>query len=261
MKHLFAVLLLGLLISACTETPEAIEQEPVDSSYPVRDSFELAVIDKVNEIISMDSLLMIPSLRYSSGENETYTVKQYFSEESTRLISVESYTSTTYKGSNIYYSGGHPVFVNEVVSVFEPGSESYLEKIVFLDGIDVHSAYAKTDFNEMPTFEDTLFTKTELEASSIDFEKPIRALQQKGEFEMYFDEFLLIEPQSYLIVESKDGSTNSAIFIKQSDELLDKMYESPKAYEGKRIWVNHYFEEMNGIERMIYNGAELISDQ
>ncbi len=226
---------------------------------PPLDSLELEIQGIVNLINSQkDSLLEVPSLRFSNGENGTYAVKHYFLNEMTQLISVEDYANDYVKQTDFYFSEGYPVFINEFLSEFLEEKEQYSERIVYLKSQEVYQAYSKSEFNEIPFFEDTLFVKTDVEMDYFDFNKPLRAIQQKGEFEMYFDEFLLIEPQSYIIVENADSTINAALFIKSGDSLLNNMFEEPERFAHKKLWVNHYFEEMNGIERMIYNGAYLI---
>ena len=49
-------------------------------------------------------------------------------------------------------------------------------------------------------------------------------------------------------------------YIKEGDSLLNQMFETPEAFEHQKIRVNHYFEEMNGVVRMIYNGARVIGN-
>jgi len=256
MKEIVLSICTILLIVSCGDDNKI--EEDVDQDQ--RDSIESTIIDIVMATKDLDSLDMIPSLRFSSGENITYTVKQYMYQGEVKMITVEDYANDYVRGSEFYYDNGQPVFVSDYISEFDDSSEVYTEHIIFLNNNEVYQSYVKNEFNDEPIFEDTLFEKSTIDISTLDFEKPLRALHQEGEFEMYFDEFLLIEPQSYLIVENADSSINAAIFIKYGDELLDKMFEDPKAFEKKKIWVNHYFEEMNGIERMIYNGAKLRED-
>ena len=76
---------------------------------------------------------------------------------------------------------------------------------------------------------------------------------------MKFGQFLIINPDSYLILENDKSGYNVAFYILEGDELLDELYANPDAYKGKTIKVNHEFMKMSGIERMIYRGGEIIN--
>ena len=252
------LILLSCLASLCIGCNSGNNTEIVDDS--LRDSIETEIADMVMAARNLDSLLLIPSLKYSNEAGATYVVKQYIHQEDVVMINIEDLSEDFVKGTDIYYHKGQPIFVSDYQSTFTEDTDEYTERMIFINNQNVHQAYIKHSYAEGSIFDDTLFEKTTVDFSSLDFEKPLRALQQKGEFEMYFDQFLLLEPQTYLILENADSSLNAAIFIKSGDSLLNQLFENPKSYEKQKIWVNHYFEEMNGIERMIYNGSRLLND-
>ena len=248
---------LGLIITGCNNAEPTTAEEPKGIRH---DSVRNTIIQEVETIRANDTMLVIPSLCFYGGDNEKYTARQYIAGDAVKMMKVEDFKDDYQKGTEIYYKDGFPIFVSEYTSDLSGEEEVYQETMIFIHNQSVYDAYTKDQFSEAVSFDDTAFKTTAATLNSIDFETPLRAIQQKGEFAMYFDEFLLIEPQSYLIVENADSSMNAAIYIKYGDSLLNDMFESPQAYEHKKIWVSHYFEDMNGIERMVYNGARLLED-
>ena len=252
--YLFTGLLLFLV--SCAQTSV---NDHEDSN--VQDSVQLAIQSKVNSIIDLkDSLVMIPSLRFVKGVDETYTAKMYGMNQVTQWVREEQISNESILGRDYYYSDGQLIFIKEEGSKFSDAKEEYTERLLYFNNNEVYKAFEKHQFTEDNMFSDTLFEKIELDLSTYDLEKPFRALQQKGEFTMYFDEFYIIEPQSYLIIENKDKSINAALYIIEGDSLLNVLFENPVENEGKKIWVYHSFREMNGVERMIYEGAVLLED-
>ncbi|MFK8037690.1 MAG: hypothetical protein AB8B74_05330 [Crocinitomicaceae bacterium] len=223
------------------------------------DTIQLAIEDIVTTILNQsDSLTMIPSLRYAKGETETYMVKMFGKDQTTKRIREEHISNDFIIGRDYFYEKNELVFIKEEGSVFDTNSEIYTEKLIYIRSNQVYAAYKKHTYAETQMFSDSLFKLTELDLSDFDLEKPRRALNQKGEFAMHFDEFLFIEPQTYLIVENMDQTMNAALYIIESDSLLDSMYANPTLFKNKKLWVYHSFLEMSGIERMIYEGAVLL---
>ena len=210
MKHTIGALTLSLLLFSCGET--AVDDTNVDPVNELRsDSIRAAVIEQVEEINQNDSLLVISSLEFSVQEDITYSVKQYIANNVVKMMKIKDYSNDFLKETDIYYHNDYPIFISEYSSTLTENAEVYNEKMVFVHNKSVYNAYEKSVFSEVSVFDDTLFQEVDFQLSSIDFQKPIRALQQKGEFAMHFDEFLVIEPQSYLIVENEDSSINAAL--------------------------------------------------
>ncbi len=249
------ILLLGFFF-ACESNPnhseKGVKNEVVDS---VQESIE----SKVEAIIAMsDSLQMVPSLRYAKGETETYTAKMYGKNQVTLRIREEHFSNEIIIGRDYFYDNNRLIFIKEEGSVFDNTEEVYVEKMIYVKDGGVYKAFEKHEFTEDDMFSDTLYQSVDFDISSIDLGKPLRAIEQRNEFAMYFDEFLFIDPQTYLIVENKDNSINAALYIIEGDSLINEIYSNPSSYEGKRLWVYHSFREMSGIERMIYEGSVLL---
>ncbi len=255
MKILCSTIILLILISGCQNNSNQNHQNQEDQLY---DSIELVINQTVQKTsTTIDSLKEAISLRYSIGENESYTVQEYTDKNVGVLIKEEHYSNTFFSKRNIYLVNDQVIFIQESKSDFSEEEEVYEERNIYINQNKVYSAYSKNIFNDSFLFEDTLFDPISVDNISFSIEKPLRALHQEGEYKMYFDEFLIIEPQSYLIVQNADSTINAALFIKQGDSLLDLLYSEQASYKGAALKVNHYFEQSNGIERMIYDGAKL----
>ena len=92
----------------------------------------------------------------------------------------------------------------------------------------------------------------------IELIKPFNAIQQQGDFEMKFGEFLVMGPQSYLILSNETSKYDVALYIQQGDFLLDELYTYPKKYKGKTVFANYEFINENGVTKMAYRGGMLI---
>ena len=255
MKYKICVpILLTTLLIACSGNTDQ-EEQPLIS----KDSIKVAIEDKVNAIIAMsDSMQMVPSLRYAKGETETYTAKMFGMNQTTKRIREEHFSNEIIVGRDYYFDNDQLIFIKEEGSRFEDATEVYTEKLIYIHSGNIYKAFEKHQYTEDNMFDDTLFQSADIDLSSFDLEKPMRAIEQREEFSMYFDEFLLLDPQTYLIVENKDKTINAALYIIEGDSLLSEMYANPSEYEGKKLWVYHSFREMSGIERMIYHGAVLV---
>ncbi|MFK8046417.1 MAG: hypothetical protein AB8B72_13055 [Crocinitomicaceae bacterium] len=251
MKYFVGACLVVLIFQSCKNSANSESDD-----MTLVDSIELNIENIVNDIIAnKDSLAVVPSMRFAKGEDETYTAKMYGKNQETKLIREEQISNTVIVGRDYYYNNSELIFLKEEGSVFENAVEVYTEKLFYFQEGELYKAYSKNQFTEDNMFDDSLFEVTNFDVNQIDFEKPARALQQKGEFEMFFDQFLLIDPQSYLIVENSDKTINAALYIIEGDSVLNRLYENPDTFKGAKLWVYHSFREMNGIERMIYEGA------
>lgn len=254
MKNKYWLLLsFGILLASCKRTHQN------NSKNDKVDSVELAVELIVKSIINeSDSLTVIPSLKFAKGDVETYAVKMYGENQVTKRVREEHISNEFILGRDYFYNENSLIFIKEEGSIFTDDKEIYTEKLIYFNENKIYNVYEKQNYTEDDMFEDSLFQLVELDLNSFDIEKPERALNQEGEFTMYFDEFLFIEPQTYLIVENADQTMNAALYIIEGDSLLDELYANPTLYEKQKLWVYHSFLEMSGgIERMIYEGAVL----
>ncbi|MFD1551788.1 hypothetical protein DNU06_02180 [Putridiphycobacter roseus] len=246
--------LLGVLIWGCNSpAKKGGAAEPIQ-----KDSLQLVIEEKVLSIIEMqDSLTIVPSLRYSKGASETYAVRSYNHPIGVKLIVEEFFSNTEISQRLFYFESGHPIFIKESASIFHDSIEDYTERKIYLNEGELYKVFEKDKYLDVFMFDDTTFREGTINLNEYDYENALHALNQTDKYALHFDEFLSIEPQTYIILETVDSSMNVALFIQEGDSLLNLLYDNAEEYKGRAIKVSHYFEEMNGIERMIYNGAIL----
>ncbi|MCB9225122.1 MAG: hypothetical protein R2780_01310 [Crocinitomicaceae bacterium] len=196
---------------------------------------------------------ILAGLRYSRN-TETYQVTEYSKYDTAVLNNSQEITEYSTIMMNYFYKEGLPVYIEEFKYMYEPDNVEVIERKIYLDGYDIIKAYERRAEFETE-IDGKEFEEVTLDIADYDLERPERAIHQEGEFELKFDDFLIINPESYLILENKESGYGVALFIIEGDMLLDELYSEPKNYQGKTIEVFHEFMMMNGIERMIYRGG------
>ena len=238
----FLPLTFVLFIFACSSPPLDMSEEEIDA-------YIASVVDpeKIYDIRE--------SLRFSK-DDEAYEVTEYSNSDSVILYLTEYTTETDLRQLYIYYKDGFPVYIEEYYYEFPQEYYKVTERKIYLNGEDVMVAYERTA-NTDEGIEEAEFEEKDVPYTNYDLSKPKDALAQNGEFEMKFGEFLVINPDSYLILDNNKSGWGAALYIIEGDMLLDNLFENPDAYQGKTIEVHHEFMIMNGIERMIYRGGIL----
>ncbi len=207
------------------------------------------VTDKTNPSEIYDIAL---SMRFSK-ENEAYSVVDYAQNDTTILISEAIELAEKFVIRNMYFKDGEIVYIEEFDKpYFETGN--FVERKFYLNGDEVTSSY-KRESNDEEEIEFLEFEKIIYSIDDFDFKRPGDAINQKGDYEMKYGEFLIIEPQRYLILENNESKYNVALFLMEGDMLIEQLYENPDDYRGKTIFIHHEFMDMNGVERMIYKGG------
>lgn len=205
---------------------------------------------------------VVTGLRFSkedseTGELEHYQVLGYFQNDTAKLVLEEIEYSDRTIGRNTFYMKGMPVYIEEYETSLNAVPKPFVERHIYLNGVDILKAEERKAEYEWELMDQTL-TEVEVDIDDYDFDKPFDALNQEGDFEMKFGEFMTVDPQTYLILENEESGYNIALFIMEGDMLLDNLYENPDAFQGNTIFVYHEFMDMQGIERMIYRGGILI---
>lgn len=192
-------------------------------------------------------------MRYSQNDL-AYQVTEYRMNDTIVLHNINETSEFTQLNQNIFYKDDFPVFIEQYHWDFSGNELAYSEKKIYLTGDDVLKAYERTgNTDEL----NSKFEETTVAFESFDFQKPKDAVNQEGDFEMKFGDFLVINPESYLILENEKSGWGVALYILEGDMLLDQLFAYPENYKGKTIEIHHEFMNMNGIERMIYRGGIL----
>jgi hypothetical protein len=207
------------------------------------------------------------SLRFTKGTIEQYEAVEYKNENGTVLISEIFSTQNSSYTRNFYYDNSNLVLIKEIgFNINEKEEYIPYENYVYYYN-DGSSAAFTTDFNVADgeeKFDDMgnqVYDLKPIDLLSIHIDKNRykRAINQEEEFELKFGEFLIIEPQSYLILENEKSEYDCALYIDQGDSLINHMFDNQNLYKGKTIKVNHEFLTMNGVERVVYKGGTVIT--
>lgn len=193
-------------------------------------------------------------LRFSR-DDETYQVTEYSQYDTVILYNVAEASQTDQVNINMFFKDDMPIYLEEYRYEFSGESTSIIERKVYFTGSDILKAYERSTENEGDIELEKFEESDNIGFSDYDFSRPKRAIDQEGEFEMKYGEFLIINPESYLILENDKSKYGVALYILEGDMLLDELFAKPEAYRGKTIFVHHEFLTMNGIERMIYRGG------
>jgi hypothetical protein len=191
------------------------------------------------------------SLRYSK-ENETYEVVEYIQDDSVVLYVITHAMEQEQVNRQVFYKHGVPIFVDELVSS-NVADLPFTQRRIYMDGANVLRSEERSS-----AFEDELqyldFESVSVDLDDYDFEKPKRALLQQDEFALFFEEFIIIPPQEYLILENEESGFNVALFIADGDDhpFLMQLKDDPEKYRGRPVFVTHQFIVMSNIERMLF---------
>lgn len=193
--------------------------------------------------------------RYSR-EDESYHVTQYSQYDTTILYATEEFSKESSCRMNVFYKEDLPVFVEEYITEYNESSTESIERKIYLNGRDIIHAEERKSLNEYE-IDQVKFSQVDLNRDDYDLDKPGNALYQENEFEMQFSEFLIINPESYLILKNPKSGYSVALYILKGDDMLDELYAKPNQYKGKTVRFDYEFANMNGIERLIYKGVEI----
>ena len=238
-KYLAYFLFLGLIIGC---KGEASEQGMEISSNEI----DLYVEEKLSDSQEYD---VSQSLRFSR-ENETYEVVRYMQNDSVILYLETDITANEQVVRQTFFKDGLPIYVDEYVAS-NTAELPFTQRKTYLDGVNVLKAYERSSQNESD-MEFLEYQEIELASDAFDFERPTNAMLQKGDYEMKFEEFIVIDPQRYLILENEKSKYDVALFIAEAHPLLDQLFADPEGNIGRTIFVVHQFVLMNGIERTLF---------
>lgn len=246
MKRIFLILPVLLLI-ACSSKPSLdITPDEID--------------DYVSSCLDEERVYDITLGPRYSRNDESFKADEYAYYDSLVLITCEEYSETGFTSMNIFFKEELPVYIEEYISTYNEADGDIIERKIYMNGAEIleaHERSAATDFD----LETAVYKKVERSITEYDFERPRRAVAQEKEFEMMFNEFLIINPESYLILKNEESKYGVALYILEGDELLDELFSKPLIYEGKTLKFDYEFIQMNGIERMIYRGGEILEKE
>ncbi|MEO9532821.1 MAG: hypothetical protein ABJG68_17505 [Crocinitomicaceae bacterium] len=246
MKRLIYLSFIVLLVSCNSKPSLDITPEQIDDY--IADCLDTSKVYDIN---------LGP--QYSRDE-ESYKADEYSQYDTLKMISSEEYSEKFYTSMTIFFKDGLPVYISEYISAYNAEDGDLVERHIYLNGAEIIKASERTGATEYD-LDVAPWKEVELTIDNYDFERPRRAVAQEGEFEMKYKEFLIINPESYLILKNDESKYGVALYILEGDDLLDELYAKPLIYQGKILKFDYEFLNMNGIERMIYRGGEVVEKE
>jgi hypothetical protein len=240
MKNQFIFSILLLLFIGCGPKQKKLSEAEIDQI--------------VNNISDPEHLYDIAqSLRFTRNE-EQYDATE-FSKNDTIALYVENYENEeTMYNRQIFYYLQNPIFINEIGYKHINNEVVQYQEKIYLSSGEIFSAYTGIIEDEENT-DHINFEKFNPDLSKYDFNKPKNAVNQQGDFEMKFGEFLIIDRDSYLILENEKSKYSVALYIIEGDETLNSLFENKEALQGKTVFAYHEFVNIGGINRMLYKGS------
>jgi hypothetical protein len=245
MKKLFILSSLLFLFISCQTQHKDLSEAEIDQ-----------IVDNISDPQHLYDVAQ--SMRFTR-DDEQYEATE-FSKNDTVALYVENYESEeTMYNRQIFYYLQKPIFINEIgYKNINNQTVQYQEKI-YLNNGKITSAYSGIIEDE-ENIDKINFDNINPDLSKYNFNKPKNAVNQQGDFEMKFGEFLIIDRDSYLILENKKSKYSVALYIIEGDETLNSLFENKEALQGKTVFAYHEFVNMGGINRMLYKGSYIIDN-
>lgn len=201
--------------------------------------------------------------RYSKevdGIITTYEITGYEQNDTLLLYTeVENLTDRQINRS-IYYKEELPVYIEEYEVMYEGMDNPFKERKIYVNGAEVIQAYQRVSKAE-EELELASFEKYDADIDSWDLERPDKAINQQGEYEMMFSEFLILPQSQYLVLDNKESGYSVAYLILQDDEFINELFLNPDKYSGKTVFVKHQFMTLNKVSQMVYESGVLVEKE
>ncbi len=245
MKKILIILSVLLLIAGCQPQPKELSEAEIDQ-----------IVDNITD---PEHLYDIGQSMRFSRDDQQYDAIEY-SMNDTVVLYIENYEDEDKMyNRQIFFYNNQPIFINEIgYRLSGDEEEQYQQKIYINNGV-ITSAYERI-IEEEDIDTSINYKTTKVDIAQYDFDKPKNAVNQKGEFEMKFGEFLTIATDTYLILDNKKSKYTVALYIIEGDETLNTLFENKEALQGKTVFAYHEFVNMGGINRMLYKGSYFVSD-
>lgn len=253
---LIVYLIMSLLFIACTDNSVTEEtQEKVEKIAFTNTQIDAYVAEKLDDSQEYDVAM---SLRFSNSD-DTYEVIQYVQNDTIILFVETEIMSDKSISRRTFFKNGLPVYVEEYLSKNTTEEAPFIQRKIYLNGNQIVESLERQSFSE-EELEMLAYQNVEISLDEFDFDRPKRAVQQTDEFALQFEEFIIIEPQTYLVLGNEESGYDAALFVAEEHPLLTEINENQEKYRGKTLHVYHQFVLTNGIERMLFVDAELMEE-
>ena len=242
-KFLFLVFLFFMLQS-CGGTPvvdDSFEEEYVEQDAYVPNNEEV-LFEKIMEDIDLnDSLRYGQSLSYNRPDGASVFVKIYVDDSNFTVKLFEEYTSPNSPSINsntFYFDQGKLIATREL---FEEGTGDeghFVERVTYYN----KQEEAIITKRKVAAYEEELIYEpfTVAEKTACSYKRAMQVINQEGEYETNFVEFISEEPYLYLIVgENKKDGYYSSLVVQMMTSLIKKWQSDPEKYFGTPLNVDY----------------------
>ncbi len=240
---------LFLFFQSCNDS--SVKSNKNEEEYFEQDAYQpsdLEVeIEKIMEDIDMnDSLRYGQSLSYNRPDGASVFVKIYVNDSNYTVKLFEEYTvpnSPSINSNTFYFDQGHLIATKEL---FEEGTGDeghFVERVTYYNEKEkaIKTKRRTASYEEELVYEN--FKSSEPVACS--YNRAMQVINQEGEYQTNFVEFISEEPYLYLIVgENKKDGYYSSLVVQMMTPLIKKLKSNPEKHFGTPLTIN--YEILNG---------------
>ncbi len=248
LKYLFLLPFLFFLV-ACDNAEDM--NNKFEDNFVVQDDYqpssdEIKFEKIIDEIDANDSLRYGQSLSYNRPDGASVFVKIFVNDSNYTVKLFEEYTlpnSPSIQSNTFYFDQGHLIASREL---FEEGTGNeghFVERVTYYDENEnpILTKRKVAPYEEELVYES--FAKAETVSCS--YKRAMQVINQEGEYETNFVEFISEDPYLYLIVgENKKDGYYSSLVVQMMTSLIKKLQSDPEKYFGTPLIVN--YETLNG---------------
>lgn len=244
MKKLIILSNLFLLFVGCKPQQKDLSEAEIDQ-----------IVDNISDPQHLYDIAQ--SMRFTR-DDEQYEATEFSSHDTVSLYIENFENEETMYNRQIFFYQQSPIFINEIGYKFINNEEVQYQQKIYINQNHISSAYE--GIIEEENIDNINFKTINTDLSKYDFNKPKNAVNQLEGFEMKFGEFLIVDRDSYLILDNPKSKYSVALFIIEGDETLNTLFENKEALQGKTVFAYHEFVNMGGINRMLYKGSYFVGD-
>ncbi len=242
-KFFFLAFLL-FLFQSCGDTPDVNDNN--EEEYIEQDAYKPnnkeVLFEKIMEDIDLnDSLRYGQSLSYNRPDGASVFVKIYVDDSNFTIKLFEEYTSSdspSINSNTFYFDQGTLIATREL---FEEGTGNeghFVERVTYYN----EKEEAIITKRKIASYEEELIYEsfTVAEKIACSYKRAMQVINQEGEYETNFVEFISEEPYIYLIVgENKKDGYYSSLVVQMMTSLIKKWQSDPEKYFGTPLDVDY----------------------
>ena len=240
---------LFLFIQSCGDSPDIIIPENdtyMDENAYIPTSAEVKFEKLMENIDLNDSLRYGQSLSYNRPDGASVFVKIYVNDSNYTVKLFEEYTSPnspSIQSNTFYFDKGILIATREL---FEEGTGDeghFVERVTYYDEKEKPILTKR----KVAAYEEELIYEpfTVAEKVECSYKRAMKVINQEGEYETNFIEFIPEDPYLYLIVgENKKDGYYSSLVVQMMTSLIKKLQSDPEKHFGTPL--NVTYEILNG---------------